>query len=68
MHEVTHDPNAGTPAQDLWSQIGRYTYSNFAMQAFGFEIESAKDPAIPYIFHSGERMIQATLPGSAVVQ
>ncbi|CZR59874.1 related to O-methylsterigmatocystin oxidoreductase [Phialocephala subalpina] len=67
MHEVMHDPNVGTPAQALWTQIGRYTYSNFAMQAFGFEIESAQDPAIPYIFHSGERMIEATLPGSAIV-
>lgn len=36
LHEVAHDPHAGTNYQDLWTQVGRYTYSNFAMQAFGF--------------------------------
>jgi hypothetical protein len=38
LHEVANDPDAGTAKQDLWAQIGRYTYSTFAMQSFGFEV------------------------------
>lgn len=67
LHEVAHDPAAGTASQDLWTQIGRYTYSNFAMQSFGFEIPDAADPAIQYIHESGKRSIEGTLPGSYIV-
>jgi hypothetical protein len=38
LDEVVHDPIAGTDKQDLWTQIGRYTYSNFAKQTFGFDV------------------------------
>jgi hypothetical protein len=38
LDEVIHDPTAGTDKQDLWTQIGRYTYSNFAKQTFGFDV------------------------------
>lgn len=67
LHEVAHDPNAGQPSQDLSTQIGRYTYSNFAMQAFGFSIDTAEDPAIHYIHETGKRAIEGTLPGSHIV-
>lgn len=38
VHEMARDPAGGTDGQDLWAEIGRYTYSNFAMQAMGFEV------------------------------
>ena len=38
LSEVVHDPAGGTEKQDLWAQIGRYTYSNFAKQTFGFGV------------------------------
>lgn len=47
LHEVAHDPHAGTNYQDLWTQVGRYTYSNFAMQAFGFSSMSPITSAHP---------------------
>ncbi|KAH8742573.1 cytochrome P450, partial [Diaporthe sp. PMI_573] len=64
LHEVAHDPHAGTNYQDLWTQVGRYTYSNFAMQAFGF---STADERIQYIHESGALQIFGTLPGSHIV-
>lgn len=69
LHQAAHDPSAGSPVQrkHLWAQIARYTYSNFAMQAFGFEVSSADDPAIEYIHASGTRSIEGTLPGSYLV-
>lgn len=67
LHEVAHDPQAGLPGQDLWAQIGRYTYSNFAMQSFGFSIDSSDDPVIDYIHETGKRSIEGTLPGSHIV-
>ncbi|KAG6364932.1 hypothetical protein INS49_006536 [Diaporthe citri] len=67
LHEVAHDPHAGTNYQDLWTQVGRYTYSNFAMQAFGFSIDSAADERIQYIHESGALQIFGTLPGSHIV-
>jgi hypothetical protein len=67
LHELVHDSSVGTPSQDLWAQIGRYTYSNFAMQSFGFEIPSAADPAIQYIHESGKLSSEGTLPGPYIV-
>lgn len=49
LHEVAHDPNAGTDKQELWPKIGRYTYSAFAQQTFGLEIKDTSSPSIPYI-------------------
>ncbi|KAH8783605.1 cytochrome P450 [Hyaloscypha finlandica] len=67
LDEVVHDPTAGTDKQDLWTQIGRYTYSNFAKQTFGFDVPSLEDPAIEYIHNSGKRQIEGTLPGTHLV-
>lgn len=47
--------------------MGRYTYSNFAMQSFGFQIHTVDDPAIDYIHATGKRAIESTLPGSQIV-
>ncbi|KAL1633676.1 hypothetical protein SLS56_002824 [Neofusicoccum ribis] len=49
LHEVAHDPDAGTDKQELWPKIGRYTYSAFAQQTFGLEIKDTSSPSIPYI-------------------
>ncbi|PQE14708.1 Cytochrome P450 protein [Rutstroemia sp. NJR-2017a BBW] len=67
LYEIAHDPVAGSSSSDLWTHIGRYTYSNFAKQAFGFEIPSVSDPNIQYIHESGLRQIVGTLPGTHIV-
>lgn len=67
LHEVAHDPKAGTSSQDLWAQLGRYTYSNFTMQSFGFSIDTEDDDDIRFIHESGKRQIEGTLPGRHLV-
>ncbi|GME54079.1 cytochrome P450 [Neofusicoccum parvum] len=67
LHEVAHDPNAGTDKQELWPKIGRYTYSAFAQQTFGLEIKDTSSPSIPYIHETGLAEIIATFPGVYLV-
>ncbi|KAF2994211.1 hypothetical protein E8E14_000798 [Neopestalotiopsis sp. 37M] len=67
IYETSIDQDAGTDQQNLWAQIGRYTYSTFALQTLGLEIKSTDDPNIDYIHDSGLEYIKATIPGSYIV-
>ncbi|KAK7703706.1 hypothetical protein SLS57_010813 [Botryosphaeria dothidea] len=67
LHDVAHDPNAGTDEQELWPKLGRYTYSAFAQQTFGLEIKTDTSPSIPYIHETGLAQIIATFPGPYIV-
>ncbi|OAG07382.1 cytochrome P450 [Paraphaeosphaeria sporulosa] len=67
MKQVANNDKLAGDSVGLFNEIGRYTYSAFASQAFGMDIADAKDPAIEYIFRSGLEQILGTLPGSHLV-
>ncbi|KAF9692856.1 hypothetical protein EKO04_009251 [Ascochyta lentis] len=67
LKQVANDNKLAGDSVGLFNEIGRYTYSAFASQTFGFNIPDEKDPAIEYIFRSGLEQILGTLPGSHLV-
>ncbi|KAI5212373.1 cytochrome P450 [Aureobasidium subglaciale] len=67
MQELASNPTIGRESKELYSAIGRYTYSTFASQTFGMDIPDTNDPTIDYIFETGLAQIQGTLPGNHIV-
>ncbi|KAH7089851.1 cytochrome P450 [Paraphoma chrysanthemicola] len=67
LKDVASNDKLAKSSVDLFNEIGRYTYSAFASQAFGMDIPTADNPAIKYIYESGLDQILGTLPGSHIV-
>ena len=67
LHELANTPDVRQTPKSLWASIGRYTYSTFAAQIFGMQVPSTDNPAIEYIYETGEAQIQGTFPGFAIV-
>jgi cytochrome P450 len=67
MHEVSNNPSVGDSSENLWTAIGRYTYSTFSSQTFGMDIPDIDNPVIQYIHETGLAQILFTLPGSNMV-